>query len=102
MNHSGHYRAGKLYDKDKQTLISNFKYAIIGKKLKDRATDIQGVGALQSTVTIEIISRPRLFQREMYVQLDDGELYMIESTYEFPLNDWNSKSKYFVQAEVKR
>ena len=102
MNFSGHYLNGKLYEKDKETFICNFRYALIKSKNRYRDTYLQGVSSNQVNLTIEIVTYGGVFQREMYVKLQNGVKYMIESIVsENPLNALNPKTKYFIQMELK-
>ena len=102
MNFSGHYLNGELYGKDKETFICKFCYALIKSKNRYRDTYLQGVSSNQVSLTIEIVANSGVFQREMYVKLQNGVKYAIESVIsENPLNALNPKTKYFVQLELK-
>jgi hypothetical protein len=102
VNFSGHYLNGELYSHDKENLVCKFRYALIKSKNRYRDTYLQGVSSNQVNLTIEIVSNSGVFQREMYVKLQNGVKYMIETIIsENPLNALNPKTKYFVQMELK-
>ena len=101
-NYAGHYLDGKLYAKDRETFIDDFKYAIITAKTRQRESALQGVSANQEFITIEVVCGESIFLRQMYVELK-GKKYMIEEIdSEAPINEYNPNSLYFVKFRVKR
>lgn len=100
-NYAGHYLNGKLYAKDQETFVDDFKYAIIVAQSRQRATAMQGFSANQEFQTIEVVTASGVFLRQMYVELR-GEKYMIEEIEnETPVNEYNPDTLYFVRIKVK-
>lgn len=102
MNYSGHYLHGELYGKDKEIFVCRFRYALIKSKNRYRDSYLQGISSNQVSLIVEIVSESGIFQREMYVKLQNGVKYMIESIVsENPINALNPKTKHFIQMELK-
>jgi len=100
-NYAGHYLNGKLYGKDRETFVTDFKYAIVVAKSRQRETAMQGFSSNQEFQTIEVVSASGIFLRQMYVEIR-GEKYMIEEIEnELPINEYNPETLYFVKIKVK-
>lgn len=98
---SGHYLDGKLYAKDGETFICDFKYALVQSKSIRRITDVQGVGSNVAVFQIEVVAFAGVFKREYYTEVR-GTKYMIENVLnEIPINALNQNSAYFVLLELK-
>lgn len=100
MNYSGHYLAGKLFDKDETTFVCTFNYALIKGRSVGRSTTLQGVGANTQTKQIEIVDKTGLFLREMYVELN-GAKSMIENVNETPINALYGDSLSYIVLDIK-
>ncbi|MFA6377369.1 MAG: hypothetical protein WCW63_01955 [Acholeplasmataceae bacterium] len=101
-NYSGHYLQGRLFAKDRETLIDDFKYAIIMAKTRQRDTALQGVSANQEFLTIEVVCEEGIFTRQMYVELKEKKYMIEEIENETPVNEYNPDTLYFVKFRVKK